>query len=410
MSPGFSTRFKTAVAGLALSLTLGCIDPPPVDIGMELWATNSADRILVVEGKTDLPGGALLTATVKDADGKVFLRDQAVVHQGRFFFDFDLANLTGLNLYQVWVEFDPLLAPPGVRQVIGFRGQSMQGMGVMTEDDRRILKRHLDVMLTTADNWNARDFVDMSERERDRVIRELERMLEGKPDDRTIMLSLAKGYIAADPREIAGGSRAHMLLKDASLAPKPDEVSKEAKVLLGGIEKKEKGKQQTRQQRQAAAKGFKYYKNKEVTPGRSLGGFVLGTPYDAIARHFKVQKNADFATAKKDVVVTLKEIPGVRLTFSRTSRRLIRARTSSPKYVLREGFRVGSLLQELQEAYGKDVVPNPKFRKPTTGSDGTQYYRGKVLTNGLQFEIVKVVDPVFGLPVDKVEAISVFKP
>ena len=46
---------------------------------MNLKALNTADRILVVEGQTDLPPGARLKARLVDRDDKVLLRDEAVV-------------------------------------------------------------------------------------------------------------------------------------------------------------------------------------------------------------------------------------------------------------------------------------------------------------------------------------------
>lgn len=402
-------RGTSLLAGLALAFSLGCAPPEPLNVDMKLKATNTADKILIVEGQTSLPGGAPLVATVKDGDGKVQLTDRGVVRQGRFYFDFDLTSLNGLNLYQVWVVFDPHDAPLGVRTLTGFWGEAMEGVGVVADGDTRIVRRQMDVLLTSSGNWNTRDFHDMSERERDRVIRELEKLVDGKPDDRALKVSLAKGYIAADKRELSIGSRAHQLLKDAALSPEPDKISKEADTLLAGLEKEDAAKKTVQKKRRAAARGSKYYDKKEVKPGRALGGFILGTPFDAIRRHFTITKSSSFANAKKDVLVTMKELPGVELTFGRRSKRLIRARTTSKEYMLPEGFRVGSLLQELQEAYGTDAVPKPKFRNKEKGPDGTLYYRGKVLTNGLEFEIVKTVDPVFGLPVDKVEAMSVFR-
>lgn len=404
--------WRSKLAGLLVGLSLalcGCEDPGPLKLEMDLSATNTADRILVVEGTTRLPAGSPLTATVVDPEGQIYLRDNAVVQQGRFFFDFDISRLNGLTLYQVWVKFDPQKAPFGVRLETGFKGEKMEGRGVIPVGEGRIYRRHIDLLLTS-ENWDTRDFQSMNEQERIRVVRELEKLLEGRPGDRSLQLALAKGYMASDPREIASGSRAHQLLRDASRAPEPDELSEEADKLLAGIDKEEAEKEQVQKQRQAAAKGFRYYKETQIKPGRALGGFVLGTPYDVIRRHFTLNNPARFAGAKEDVVVTLKELPGVELTFGKHSRRLVRARTTSKKYVLREGFRVGSLLQELQTAYGRDVVPNPKFTEKSEDKDGNLLFRGRVLTHGLEFEILKTVDPVFGLPVDQVEAISIFKP
>lgn len=395
---------------LGLGLTLsGCEERGPLKLDMDLEATNTADRILVVEGTTHLPAGAPLTATITDPEGQVYLRDRAVVQQGRFFFDFDISSLNGLTLYQVWVKFDPRKAPFGVRLGTGFYGEKMEGRGVIPVGESRIYRRHIDLLLTS-ENWDTRDFQSMSEQERERVVRELEKLQEDRPDDRSLQLALAKGFMASDPREIAAGSRAHQLLRDAARAPEPDKISQEAEKLLSGIAEEEKVKEKVREQRQAAVKGFKYYKETQIKPGRAMGGFVLGTPYDVIRRHFTLNKPARFSDAKEDVLVTLKELPGVELTFGKRSRRLVRARTTSPKYVLREGFKVGSLLQELQNTYGRDVVPTPKFTDRSEDKNGNLLFRGKVLTNGLEFEILKTVDPVFGLPVDKVEAISVFKP
>ena len=75
---------------LALGLASGCSPPPPRGVTMTLDAVNTADRILVIEGETDLPSGSRLQAEIQNRDGKTLLRDEAIVRRGAFYFDFAL--------------------------------------------------------------------------------------------------------------------------------------------------------------------------------------------------------------------------------------------------------------------------------------------------------------------------------
>ena len=101
---------------------------------MSLSAVNTDDKILVLEGTTDLPAGARLKAELEDRDGKAVSRDSATVRRGTFFFDFDLSPLSEFTTYQVVVTFDPQGCPLSVLTETGWKGEAL-------EDIRRPAKR-----------------------------------------------------------------------------------------------------------------------------------------------------------------------------------------------------------------------------------------------------------------------------
>lgn len=406
-------RKKIWALGVLASLTLGCSPPEPRTVSMELGAVNTADKILVLEGKTDLPPGAKLDAELRTRDGKTLLRDRAVVRQGSFFFDFDMARLSEFSSYKVLVSFDPENAPLGVRHITGLWGEALEGPGVRQVGNRRVYWKEKSILLSTSArerDWEGRNFEEMEASERTRLTEELERYIEAKPQDKVAKLALAKAYLASESREYAVGSRAHSLLVEAARTPETDRNGRQARDLLARIEVAEKKRQAKIAKQKAASSGQRYRTNFGVDPGRSLGAFKLGTPYKVAARYFKLDRTADFTKGAGPQTVRLKDFHNLELTYDLMSRRLISVRTTSPKFKLPEGLGVGSLLQSLQKAYGKKAIYTPKFRAAGRSADGKKLFKGKVEAAGLEFEILREVEPMFGMPVDRVTAIRVFKP
>ncbi len=380
---------------------------------MSFKATNTADHILVVEGRTNLPPGSPLKAELRTRDGRVMLRDSAVVSHESFFFDFNLEQLTGLNLYVVHVTFDPEGSPLGVRRTTGLWGEALEGPGVSVVNSRRIVARDLEVILSATakgQDWEGRDFEAMEISERARLTHKLEELLEEKPDDREAKLALARAYIASNPRELAGGTRAHMRLKEVADGKLDDKLAAQARTYLSQIEAKEAKAEKAKEQREKVARGEKFKTQTDIVPGRSIGAFNLGAPYRLLQRHLKLDTPPDFTDPDTPAVVRPTNFSGLELTFNSLGRRIQSIRTTSVRYKLPEGFGVGSLLQELQAAYGTEAVPTPNFTFLRTREDGYAIYRGTVTAEGLEFEIRREVNPTFALPVDKVSAITVFAP
>lgn len=397
---------------LATALVPGCgtgLTPFPVE--MSLHATNTADHILVVEGQTNLPAGSPLKAELLTREGQVLLRDSSVVSHARFFFDFDLTRLDGLEMCQVKVRFDPQAAPLGVRQVTGLWGEALRGSGVQTTSQRRLLERQLEVILVPGgqgEDWEGRDFEALDVSERVRLTAQIEKRLEQHPEDRHARLALARAYIASDPRELASGTRAHALLRQVAEGSAEDALGLQASKILEGVAAEEKEAQAKMARREKVTRGDRFREEKTILPGRAVGAFRLGTSFRLLQRHLKVKEPPEVTADSDGLLLKPSEFPGLELTFASATYRLRSIRTTSERFKLPEGFGVGNLLQELQEAYGKEAVPTPDFRFQETRADGTRVYRGRTVASGLEFEIVRTVDPVFGLPLDKVEAISVF--
>lgn len=390
----------------------GCDRPKDRTVKMELKAVNTANKILVVEGTTDLPAGSKLAAELDGHDGRVFMRDESVVRDGAFYFDFDLDSLSEFSAYKVVVTFDPVRAPLAVRRYTGLWGEALTGAGVEKVSGHKIFRAQKEILLSTSAkgfDWEGRDFETMESPERTRIIDELERYLNEHDDDKIAKLALARAYIAAEPiKEKVVGSRAHQLLVEAARSTASDPNGVLARKLLAEIEVADSVQKKAEKTRRAVAGGSRYRTDFSVKPGQSLGGFRLGAPYEVALRYFKTDRRADFKNSTTDPTITLTDFMGMELTYGKHSRRLVAARTTSPRFQLPEGVGVGSLLQELQRAYGTDVIPTPAFRYQGSTADGKKLYIGVVETDGLDFEITRSVDSEFGIPVDKVTALTVY--
>ncbi len=393
----------------------GCEEPPARAVSMKFQATNTADHILIVEGETDLPGGSPLKAELRNREDQVLSRDSAVVRKGKFYFDFDLTTLSGLSLYQVRVKFDPQDAPLGVRRTTGLWGQALEGKGVRDKVDGRngrYFEQRIDVLLTndaTGQDWEGRDFGAMDVSERSRITGILEKQVEEKPGLRSAKFALARAYIASDGRELAAGSRSHVLLQDVIKIKDDDAIGRQVQQILQNIDLKEATVEAAKVEREKLTSGAKYLNERSITPGQSIGAFNLGMSYRILQHRLKFDSPPIFSEAQEFVVAKPKEPTGVELTFRSTDRRLQSVRTTSEAFRLPEGFGVGSMLHEIQQAYGTVAVPTPTFRQVRVQADGRVVYKGTIRTSGLEFEIRRVVDPVFPLPVDLVDAIVVFE-
>ena len=370
---------------------------------MDLSAVNSADRILVLEGETDLPPGSRLSAELRNRDGKTIMRDKAVVRKGSFFFDFDLERLSEFSSYNVLVMFDPERAPLGVRQVTGLWGEALQGAGVRKIGDRRIYMKEQEIRLSASalgNDWEGRDFENMEAPERSRLTEVLERYVQEKSSDKAAKLALARAYLAAEPKEWAVDSRAHQLLVEASRTTETDRNGRIARELVEKIRNRDVKKQEKLAKQKAVSSGSKYRHDFRVRPGQGVGAFKLGMPYKLAARYFKLDRPADFSDDSKKQKVVLLDFHNLELTYGPRSRKLIKIRTTSTKFKLPEGLGVGSSLEDLEKAYG-DAITKPKYKYSGKDANGHKIYRGRLRTAGLTFEFKRRLEPKMNLTLEE---------
>ena len=316
-------------------LAAGCSPPPKRSVTMSLDAVNTADKILIVEGETDLPSGSRLEAEIQSRDGKTLLRDEAIVRRGAFYFDFDLDRLSEFSAYRARVFFDPADAPLGVRLSTGLWGEALEGEGVRKMTDRRVYSKDAEILLSPSahgSDWEGRDFAEMDGNERAQMISDMERYLEERDQEKSTKLALARAYLADEPKEFSEGSRAYLLLKDVATTLESDRDGKMAKSLLDEIEKQDSARKKQAEVRAGFAKGDRYRKDYTLTPGKNLGGFRMGTPYRVAGRYFKLDRAVDFGNPQSNPTVKLLDFHDIELTYDLQTRRLISARTTSPRF------------------------------------------------------------------------------
>lgn len=377
---------------------------------MSLSATNTADKILTVEGETSLPAGSPLTGELLTREGRIMRRARASVSRGKFFLNFDLDRLARLDLYEVKVSFDPEIAPASVRLQTGLWGEAMTGAGVVRISGKSVATRTITVVLAedVADHdWQGRDFDRLGVSERVQIIGELERWLSDHPQDRSAKLAMARAYIASDIRETEPGSRASGLLQEILAQKLGDRLEQEARKLLAPIEVLGDAAEEQAKKQRAALRLERFRKEKTIIPGRSIGSFVLGSPYRVLKNYLELDKQPKFSDKEGMITIYPRNFPDIDLVLNAKTRRLAVIRTFSRAYRLPEGLGVGSTLLDLQRTYGEDVVPSPEWKYVETGSDGRIVYTGVIEAAGITFKLRREIEPVLGTTRDAVTSISV---
>lgn len=388
----------------------GCSARAPLVVEMALKVTNTADRMLVVEGVTNLPAGSVLSAQLTTRDREVLRRAKGTVSHGKTFFVFDLSDLTKFHLFRLLVSFDPEKAPLGARFRTGWWGEALQGPGVIDRDGRRFWER--DQMVVVAKGvegrpWEGLDFATLDIGERARLVREMERAWAGGSDDRSMMLALAQAYVATDPSELATGTRAYELFKAVMAGGTGDRLGREASNALIAIEDRQEREQLEAKQRKIDARRTRFQADLVIRPGRSIGSVYIGAPLRVLKNQLVLDTPLNFKGRRTAVTVYPRNLPGLEVTFDPDSERVIRVRTTSRAYRLPEGLGVGARLQELQQAYGRDAVPTPSWEYLGAGPDGRELYRGVSIAAGLKFELRHEIEPTLGSEIDWVSAVVV---
>lgn len=394
---------------LALLLATGCTITPVRRYDLSIDLTNDANRALSVEGRTNLPEGSPIEATlIHPEDGLTLASARGMVKRGRYFLVLDVQRAPGGLPLNLEVMFDPMLAPTALREKVGPAGVGMGGPLAEERAGRTVLVKRVGVFFPMESREAALRSLDPTNPEVG--LQRMESYVLRNPSDTQAAVQLALALILVREPERHAGSRAHALLERA-LDLDPNAVyPSEARDWLIRLETEERDLEAQRRLRERmdnANPRRLVQMNSTVIPGVQLGGVKVGTPAGLLFAQFWPSHFPSYRGTEPEVV-GIKDLYDVSISVDPTTRRIVSATSHDPFYRL-EGsmLGVGSLLQEVREVYPS---AKPVYGSPTVLADGTEQSVGVADVGGLRIEVVKRVDPEFRLPVTTVSGLEVYAP
>ena len=379
---------------ILLALLVGCSITRVRPYHLTVSLTNDSNRLLTVEGETNLPEEAPIEAAIYEESGRRLLVHQTKVQDGSFFVLLELSKLAGYTPYRLEVAFDPLLASGDTTGLTGARGEAMTGDQVEFESGRyRLVEKF---SLTLSGEGKAL----VQHHDPAVMVKQLEKLVEDNPEDLELKLQLALALLRWSESERRPGTRAHLLLNEVIATRENSTEAETAKMWIGRLEAEEKARRAEAALREDMAGKGRFVKRTRVVPGESLGAIRLGMPYRVLGRRFRPVRRPSFAG---DGVATIefKDFKGVSVGVDRQTRRVVWASSTDPFFRMDGGYGVGSLVQEVPG------LKTPKFGPEETDDEGNRVSYGVRAKRGVEFTIERKKDPVTRFPIDSIAEIRV---
>ncbi len=383
----------------------GCTVRLVQDFTLTARLVNESNKLLSIEGESNLPEGAPIEARLLDKKGRRLARGQGQIREGAYFIVLDVARVPGFSRHSLQVFYDPIIAPGEVTDVTGPRGEAMRGGQVQFEAGRYLLLENVNVVLEV--NNRMAGYRQLESGDLAAAVRELESHLQRNPRDVDATLRLAQTYLEWRQAENRTGTRAHLLLQRViDLAPE-SEQARQAHLRLARIDAERRAAKARLALRQSMANGGRFRTEKRVVPGKALGAIKLGMPYRVLARRFPTLSPPQLKGTGVEEVV-LRDFNGVSVGVDRLTRRIVWARAEGVDfYELDQGLKMGSPLQAFR---GKYPIRRPNYGAVSVDQEGFEVSYGTVLLEGLSLTFQRRTDPMLKLPVDRLYAVEVFAP
>lgn len=385
---------KPGPAWIALLLLCACTITPVKSFKLKAQLTNDANRLLTVEGTTNLPQDAPLEVAVFEESGRRVILTETTVDGGRFYALIDLTSLSGYTPYRVEVAYDPLLAGYDVTDITGARGEAMNGEQVEYKNGRYRLVEEF--ALTLSGEGKSLAFNE----DPAVMVKQLEKACLERPDDMQAKLQLALALLRWSEGERRPGTRADRLLHKVIEVMPNSTHAETAKMWIGRIEAEDKARRAEAELNEQIAGGGLFTRRRRVVPGRSLGAIRLGMPYRALGRRFKVKRRPSFKD-QEVITVEFKDFKGVSVGVDSATRKIVWASTTDPFFKLDGGYGVGSVIQEVPG------LRTPKFGEFEKDDKGYDVAYGVVSRRGIEYTIARKKDPVTKFPLDVIDEIRI---
>ncbi len=393
---------------LGLLFATGCTITPVRRYDLSVQLTNDANRALAVEGRTNLPEGAPIEATlVTPDDGLTLSSSRGMVRRGRYYLVLDVQRAPGGQPLDLEVMFDPMLAPVDLREKVGPQGVGMGGPLAEERAGRTVLVRHVGVLFPMESREAALRSIDPTNPEVG--VQRMESYVLRNPQDTQAAVVLALALIHAREPERHAGSRAHALLERALDLDPTGDYPVEARQWLTQMqtEARELEAQRVLRERMDNANPRRMVQtNSTVIPGEQLGGVKVGAPAGQLFAQFWPDHFPSYQGTEVETVA-IKDLYDVKVGIDPRTKRIVSASTHSEFYRLEGAVQVGSLLQEVREYYPS---ARPVYGDARVLADGTEESVGIADVGGLRIEVTRRVDPEFRLPVVTVSGFEVYAP
>jgi hypothetical protein len=362
-------------------------------VTIDMRVLNERNQLLTIEGRCNLPDGAVLEGRLLDKDGRRWAYNRGLVKRGRYFMILDISHCPGFRPLNLEVFFDPLLATAKVQRITGARGEALAGPYVLESHDRSVVMLRERVVLT----MSARQLALRRLETGDGNLEELQSYLVRHPNDPETLLGLGLAYLKQQPSQRWKGSKAYKLLQQGlALKPKETSLEMEGRLWVGRLDDKARREEAERQRQVAPSYNARFIEQTLIHPGKSIGAFELGMPQQFLLLSFKLQ-----ATAVADTFL-IPDFPHLRFTM--TAGKVSKITSRDPRHRTQEGIGPGSAMEDLQQ-----ILPEvrPAWGAEEKRADGRLYSQATVELEGLNLVVERHYDPNFPLPEQSIIEVQV---
>ncbi|MCR5662881.1 MAG: hypothetical protein K6G50_12280 [bacterium] len=309
---------------------------------------NDANKILTVEGRTNLPSGSPITSIIADDSEHTLARSEGLAENGAYCLVLDLSMVPGNKNVILEVYCDPVSASDKVKSILGDDGRYMMGSQIEeTPAGNRLMQRtHLVLPMSRRDS--AIKSVQLGDYSLG--VSGLEGIIDQNPDDKEAQGWLALALLQHNPSERQVDSRAYGILKKINPATLQNPLKNSCQVWFDKInaEAAEAKEKRSRAEAIRLAKRQREQMKQTIKPGVSLGGVKIGATFkEAVA----ACPPSLYPSWNADVVKYTMQDRGVTVYFDKETKRVDALSTRKPKTGLKGGINIGSSLNDALPYY-----------------------------------------------------------